>query len=259
MSAFSSIDAIGDSTHLVRYLDFAAQAEAGIHHYVVAVHALRRPTGPLLDVGCGAGHDLELLATAGLSAVGVDPSAVMIGAAGPRVTRGQTAVARATGEELPFADGSFSGVHIERVLMHVAEPRQIVTEAVRCLAPGGLITIFEPDWGSFRVRTDQGDRLDGWIAPMRHPHVGGQLWDVLEHAGCLVSDRVEELSAWRSLGVLHAVINLNASIAKAVAAGRIGSAEAERWLDEQRDRDQRGAFLALMPKVLWVAVKKAAT
>jgi SAM-dependent methyltransferase len=259
MSDFSSVDSANDPAPMLRYLDYAAECEAGMQHYVVAAHALRRPTGPLLDVGCGAGHDLDLLTSAGLTAVGVDPSAVMIHAARQRVAAGPAKVARAIGEELPFADGSFSGVHIERVLMHVPEPRRVVAEAVRCLVPGGLVTIFEPDWGSFRVRGEGGDQLSGWIAGMRHPDVGGQLWDLLEEVGCSVSDRVEELSVWRSLRVLQTVINLDASITRAVSAGRIGADGAARWLDQQQACDRRGAFVAMLPKILVVAVKEPAT
>jgi ubiquinone/menaquinone biosynthesis C-methylase UbiE len=56
------------------------------------------------------------------------------------------------GEQLPFRAESFSGCRIERVLMHVAEPAVVVAETLRCLEPGGLVTVFEPDWQSLVVK-----------------------------------------------------------------------------------------------------------
>jgi hypothetical protein len=36
--------------------------------------------------------------------------------------------------------------------MHVAEAAVVVAEALRCLEPGGLVTVFEPDWQSLVVK-----------------------------------------------------------------------------------------------------------
>jgi ubiquinone/menaquinone biosynthesis C-methylase UbiE len=63
---------------------------------------------------------------------------------------------RAAGEALPFHNESFAGCRIERWLIHVVDPSVVVTEAVRCVRPRGLITVFEPDWSRFRVRDECG-------------------------------------------------------------------------------------------------------
>jgi hypothetical protein len=81
------------------------------------------------------------------------------------------------------------------------------------------------------------------------------LWSLIEEAGCEVLDRVEELSVWRSLAVLDRVIGLEASIARAVGAGRISEEESDRWVAAQRQRDARGEFRSTIPKVLVVARK----
>jgi len=101
VSGFSDVDHSATPSRLVDFLDDAAVAESGIKHYAAAAHSTRHPARPILDVGCGAGHDLKLLASLGLRAVGVDPSGVMLGEAR---TRGVgSALVRAVGEVLPSA------------------------------------------------------------------------------------------------------------------------------------------------------------
>jgi SAM-dependent methyltransferase len=225
-------------------------------HYAMAAHARRRPQRPILDVGCGAGHDLALLNSAGLPAVGVDPSEFLLRAAAGRTERTDTALVRVEGERLPFRAEAFGGCRMERVLVHVADPSAVVSEAERCVCHGGLVTAFEPDWSQFRLRTDHRDVAAGWLSGLRHPVIGGALWKLLAAAGCDVVDRVEELSVWRSIAVLDGVIGLHESLRRAVEAGRIGRREADQWLGGQMSRERAESFYATLPKVLVVAVKR---
>jgi len=254
MSAFSWVDGAPDPDLLLSYLDQTARAGSRMKHYVMAAHALRRPDGPILDLGCGAGHDLALLASAGLEPVGVDPSATLLRTAAQR-TAASVLLVQATGEMLPFREGSFAGCRIERVLLHVLDPRGVLTEAVRCLDTGALLTVYEPDFDSLIVRNNRGEDPVPWLARARHPGVGGVLWNLIEDAGCDVLDRVEELSVWRSLAVLDRVVGIDASVVRAIDAGRVGQEEADRWVAEQRTREANGEFYATMPKVLIVARK----
>jgi SAM-dependent methyltransferase len=256
LPGFSSVDDSFDPARLVKFLDDAAAAEAGMKHYVVAAHALRRPDRPILDLGCGAGHDLVLFASAGMDVVGVDASVVMLEAARKRTAEVATPLVRAPGEALPFRRHAFSGCRIERVLMHVEDPREVLAEALRCVRPGGLLTVFEPDWNSFEVRSDVLPHRAGWITSVRHPDIGARLWNLLEEEGCEVLDRVEELSVWRSLATLQQVADFPASVERAVAAGRILARDATRWVREQRERDAARRFYALMPKIQLIATKR---
>lgn len=254
MSAFSAVDGARDPERLIAFLDHAARAEWGMTHYAAGVLAISEPELAILDLGCGTGHDLALLATEGLRAVGVDPSARMLEEAKVRAEGRPAGLVRAAGERLPFRNHAFGGCRMERVLMHVEDPGAVIREAVRCMVPGATFTMFEPDWSSFRVRGQHGDDDVGWITSSRHPGVGGELWRLAEEAGCQVLDRVEELSVWRSLAVLDRIVGgIDVAVGGAVAAGRVGQQTAEIWLHDQRGRDQRGEFIGLMPKVLVVA------
>ncbi|MHB1445445.1 MAG: methyltransferase domain-containing protein [Acidimicrobiales bacterium] len=226
-----------------------------IKAYMVAAHALKSPAGPILDLGCGAGHDLDLLTRAGMTAVGIDPSETLMNVARQRLgpdPKGR--LTRGSGEALPYRDEVFSGVRIERVLQHVAEPAVVVSEAVRVLRPDGLLTIFEPDWSRMRWRTDDGECDSSWLTGVPNPSIGSQLWEMVEEAGCQVLDRVEELSVWKSLAVIDRVLGPGA-LERAVSAGRIGADEASRWLGEQRRREADGQFFGMVPKILLVAEK----
>jgi SAM-dependent methyltransferase len=256
MSGFSSVDDAPDPAALVERLDEFASAASGMKHYAMAAHALRRPRGPILDLGCGAGHDLVLLAAAALPVVGVDASIVMLAAARARTGGVVAPLVRAAGERLPFRDASFSGCRIERVLMHVDAPEAVLDEAVRCVTSGGLITVYEPNWAGLRVRSEVLPEPAGWLSSAKHPDIGARLWELLENAGCDVADRVEELSAWRSLATLERVAGFPDAVDRAVNAGRVERAGARRWVREQRQRDARGQFFALMPKIQVIATRR---
>jgi SAM-dependent methyltransferase len=256
MSVFTSVDSYGDSSAVVRYLDRTAAAASGMKHYVAAAHVRHNPHGVVLDLGCGAGHDLSFLNDAGLRAVGIDPSAALLEVAAQRIDHARSSLVQAVGESLSFQDASFDGCRIERVLMHAVKPSMILAEVVRCVRPSGLVTAYERDWSRFLVGEDAGEVTTGWIAGSRHPGIGGDLWRLLEEAGCDVMDRVEELSIWRSLETLDAVIGLENSVRQAVGSGRIEAGEAQRWIQRQTARHARGVSRTLVPKVLVVAVKR---
>jgi SAM-dependent methyltransferase len=256
VTGFSCVDRAVDPGALVLFLEHTASAETGMKHYALAAHALRRPVGPILDVGCGAGHDLELFASHGLSAVGVDPSAVMAAAAKTRTAQWGTRVVRAAGEALPFARDAFAGCRIERVLMHVDDPRAVLAETLRCVRPGGLATVLETDWTRLTVASNVLPHSAAWLSGVKHPDAGARLWDLLEDADCDVLDRIEELSVWRSVARLEFAAGFPGAVDRAVAAGRVDGDRAARWVTEQRARGASGTFRATLPKVQLIATKR---
>lgn len=111
------------------------------HPEVLAAH-LSLDGRRALDIGCGDGALVRLMARQGAWAVGLDPQAsgaATTGAAPLPLVRG-------LGEALPFADGSFDLVVFFNALHHVpaALMRPALIEALRVLRPGGLLAILEP-------------------------------------------------------------------------------------------------------------------
>ena len=248
-SAFSDVDAASAGERLVDMLEQSARGLAAMKHYMAVAHALREPAAPILDLGCGAGHDLAILERFGVPAVGIDPSATMLAAA-LAAQRSRSPVVRGAGERLPFRDGSLGGCRIERVLMHVVDPAAVIAEAVRCVAPGGLLTVFEPDWSSLCVN---GTHVPTeWVSIARHASIGATAGDLLRHAGCVVRDRVEEHSWW-DFEAFKRVTNIEDALNRAVSSGLAFRSTVESWLAEQERRAAAGEFSAEIKKILWVA------
>jgi SAM-dependent methyltransferase len=239
---------------LVSYLDRTAHGLGAMKRYIVGAHVVAG-SRVVLDIGSGAGHDLELLACAGIVAVGAEPSRAFCDATRRRLAEHDVhaLVVRATGESLPLRDGAVDGCRIERVLQHVVDPIAVLREAVRCVRPGGLLTVFEPDWMSLRIESDELDDDAHWLGNVRHPEVGARLPTLVTDVGADVTDVVEEHSVWPSLARAERAGSFAAALDRRVRAGTMTRSTARRWMDEQRRRDRAGTFRATVTKVLVVA------
>ena len=256
MSGFSAVDNADDPSVFESYLDFTARGLSGMKHYVVAAHEVAG-SGVVLDIGCGGGHDLELLAATGIRGIGIDPSRALLAAADARLrpVTPRVALLRADGESIPLRDASVDGCRIERVLQHVSDPAAVLAEAVRCLQPGGLLTVFEPDWTRLEIPSDSFGSDATWLANVKQPEIGANLWHLVEGAGCQVDDRVEELSVLTSLALAERLISVSAGLRRAVDRGRFAPVHATEWLEEQQAKDRDGRFRVTIAKVLIVARK----
>lgn len=95
----------------------------------------------VLDVGCGAGRFLEVLAETGCEAVGVDVSSAIDAAA--ETVRGRTNVnlVQADVYHLPFRDGVFDDCYFIGVAQHTPDPVSAIRELPRLLRAGGRFAL----------------------------------------------------------------------------------------------------------------------
>lgn len=108
--------------------------------------------GSLLEIGCGVGAELEIIAERwpGVRLVGIDRAASSLEAARDRLPD-PIGLVRGDASALPFRAGSFDRVVTIWMLEHTADPVPVLREALRVVAPGGFVECLEVDNASFRL------------------------------------------------------------------------------------------------------------
>jgi 2-polyprenyl-3-methyl-5-hydroxy-6-metoxy-1,4-benzoquinol methylase len=102
----------------------------------------------LLDVGSGWGELVLSCLTLGANARGIEPNAELVKISRLLLTsHGYSEVVDVgTGEDLPFADGSFDIVTCQQVLEHVQDLHRTISELVRVTRTGGFIVVSVPNY-----------------------------------------------------------------------------------------------------------------
>jgi ubiquinone/menaquinone biosynthesis C-methylase UbiE len=190
-----------------------------------------RPDSVVLDLGCGPGVDLASFGRTGARVIGVDRDARMVARARELGHHALLADAHA----LPLPAGSVDRVHTDRVLQHVADVPGVLAEAARVLRAGGRLVAAEPDWDSLAL-----DHPEVGLARAYTRHladrivanavVGRQLARLAGAAGFTVTAVTPFTTVFRELQAADAVLGLHRNTERAVGAGYLTRAEADRWL-----------------------------
>ena len=140
----------GDGTAQL-YNAVVARGVAPVYHELLG-HVLARfpmpAEGRVLDVGCGPGHATAALARAlpraQVTGLDLSPRAIALAeAAHAREPNAHFRVGDAM--TLPFADGTFDVVMSTASIKHWPDAERGVREALRVLAPGGMLVLLETD------------------------------------------------------------------------------------------------------------------
>jgi SAM-dependent methyltransferase len=108
-------------------------------------HRPRTTVGPALDVGCGAGQLLAVLASEGEPVAGCDISGAQLISARARLAGGDAIVVQADALQLPFPDESFATVTALGLLEYLPVPADGITELARVTARGGHVVVSSPN------------------------------------------------------------------------------------------------------------------
>jgi SAM-dependent methyltransferase len=115
---------------------------------------MERPGGRLLDVGSGRGDLGLVLGERGWSVTGLEPSRE---ACEEARARGLASVCGTLESFDGALDGGYDAVVFQHSLEHVAEPAEDLGRARDLLAPGGLLIVSLPNFGSLQARRFRAD------------------------------------------------------------------------------------------------------
>lgn len=141
------------------------------------------PGDRLLDVGCGCGAVMGILAAAhpGLRLSGIDREPRQVEAARRHLAAlgvPDADVRVGDAARLPWPDGAFDHAYLMWFVEHVPDIEPILREIRRVLRPGGTITLNETEYESYHVWPDHPDWDQVEAAMFRHFQLHGQA-----HAG----------------------------------------------------------------------------
>lgn len=118
-----------------------------------------RPCGPVLDVGCGTGGNLNLLSQWG-PVIGLEPSRIILDS---DIAEAATLV-QGKGEALPFRDATFGLVTLLGVIEHVMDDRQLLREVRRVCRENGTVLLLT---SAFRFLWSQHDEANQHVRRYR--------------------------------------------------------------------------------------------
>jgi SAM-dependent methyltransferase len=210
-----------------------------------------RPGLNLLDVGCGTGDFLRLLAplVSPGKAVGVDLSETMINEATQRSEAGVSNLLFRVGSvlELPFANCQFDRIIATQLLLHVPDPWKALAEMNRVLAPGGMISVTEIDWGTLVVECTNRELSRRFTElscnELRNGLIVRELPGRLRDLGFNQILILPEVEVAQDLDAFHRWF-VEPSLSHFTRIGAFSPAEADWFRDDLKERSKRGQYFS---------------
>lgn len=187
--------------------------------YWMGIH----PSYDVLDVGCGTGHFVTLLAQRAGFVTGVDASQDMVERANRNLSEygvSNAAVVQGRIQKLPFQSDRFDIVTCLNLLFMYEDPTPLMRELVRVCKPGGQVVLMEPSqvfnpWSAqtYCAQTklydfERDSLLSFATAAARYRRVNSEVMDkAVQDTGIEQIDRSEALEGLIHLTRLHKPVN----------------------------------------------------
>jgi arsenite methyltransferase len=222
------------------------------------------PGDRVLDVGCGPGfYCAELLTEVGPtgSVVGVDSSPSMLALAARRCEGAENVeLHEADATSLPVPDSSVNRALSVQVLEYTADPAAVLAELYRALTPGGRIVVWDIDWASVSLHSEDPIRMGrvmrAFEEHLAHPSLPRTLAPRLRAAGFTEI----EMEAYAFASCEMDPETYGAAVLPGIRSfvpGREGitDGEAKAWLAEQRELGERGHYYFSTTQFCFAATK----
>lgn len=154
--------------------------------------------GPVLDIGCGRGIFLELLASAGIESVGLDHAPESVAAC---EARGFTVYRQEANEYLRQNTGKFGGIFCSHVIEHMGydDAMAFLELCYAALRPGGKLLLVTPNPEDLTII---GEIF--WLDPTHvRPYPMKLLERMVEAVGFRVTMTDQFMGNWRMAGRRH--------------------------------------------------------
>lgn len=247
---WASIDSDSDAEAFVEALDEEAAREEYLQIKLERHESMNVGDGDsVLDVGCGQGIDVRLLASRVGSegeVIGIDANETMLDAARER-TENTENVRFEAGDamDLSFPDDRFDAVQAERVLCHTEAPERAISELMRVTPPGGSVCVTEIDLGSHVMDIPSGHSVEDLsleYAIHEDPRMGRRLYRLMNEAGLDDLDVSLEAVDFYDFDFLNRAIRFDEWLDSMVAAGEITDSNADEWLEACQRASDEGQF-----------------
>jgi SAM-dependent methyltransferase len=132
-----TVESFGDEWQAFHGFEEAEIEKLGNEYFDIITPAMLNASTTVLEVGCGSGRFLKYVSTRAGFVVGVDPSHAVFAADNLLGKNEKVVLARASANNLPFADGAFDFVYSIGVLHHIPDTARAMQACVDKVKPGG--------------------------------------------------------------------------------------------------------------------------
>ncbi|WP_123979496.1 methyltransferase domain-containing protein [Streptomyces sp. Ag109_O5-1] len=197
-----------------------------------------RPGQTVLDVGCGPGTDLPALSErVGVSGtvIGVDRDPAMLAEARRRTgDLPAVEIREADVHALPVEPGTVDRAKIDRVLMHVDEPTEVLAQLHAATRPGSRIALAEPDWDTLIVDAEDLETSRAFTRyttseAVRHATIGRSLARHAQRTGFVVETVRATTPVFLDFPEADHTLGLGRNMQRAIQDGHVEEARGRRW------------------------------